>query len=227
MKNKVKRGLMVVLGVIIIGISIGMLRIAALGVDPCTSMVLGIASVLNLNSMSAVLIPLNIVLLIGVILKRRDLIGFGTLVNMFCVGPVADIFVAILMPYMSEPLTMTGRILFMIGGVLVCCFGVAIYFSAHMGVAPYDAMAYVIESTTHGKIPFKYARIITDVICVIIGASLGMMSGDLFLTVGIGTLIMMTCTGPIVQFFIDKVGDPLYRRASKVQNISSSSPKKS
>lgn len=47
--------------------------------------------------------------------------------------------------------------------------GVALYMTADMGVAPYDAVAIIIEKATKGKIPFHIARVSSDITVVMIG----------------------------------------------------------
>lgn len=207
------RPLLVIIGVILIGNGIGLMRLASLGVDPCSSMVLGIVSILKLNSMGNITLSVNLVLLFVVLAaKRRDLLGFGTIFNMVFCGYTADFTLWLLRPILPEVLTMWMRVVAMILGIIVICVGVALYMRPEMGIAPYDGMAYVIESTTRNKIPFKIARIITDVICVAVAVVLGLMTGNLLGILGIGTLIMATSTGPLVQFFIDHVADPLLDR---------------
>ena len=80
----------------------------------------------------------------------------------------------------------------------VICLGVALYSSADFGVAPYDAIGWIVEDVTNQKINFKISRIVTDAICVLIGMYYGSI-------IGINTIIMVFFTGPLVQFFKQKI----------------------
>ena len=75
-----------------------------------------------------------------------------------------------------------------------------------LGISPYDALAYIIEDAINGKIKFKWLRVITDIFCVIVGVTTAVLSnfasGNV---IGLGTIIMMFCTGPLVQYFKDKL----------------------
>ena len=91
--------------------------------------------------------------------------------------------------------------------------GVALYMTADMGVAPYDAVAIIIEISKKGKIPFLIARlssVITVVMMVFLFCSIGIYSGCCI--VGIGTIINACCNGPMIQFFKEKVIKHLIRQ---------------
>jgi uncharacterized membrane protein YczE len=81
------------------------------------------------------------------------------------------------------------------------CFASALYFTADMGVSTYDAIAITI-SERKSKWKFKYIRITTDLICVLIGWSLGA-------TVGIGTIVTAFFMGPLISFFNKTVAEPM------------------
>ena len=73
---------------------------------------------------------------------------------------------------------------------------------ADMGIAPYDSVAIIIEKLTHQKIPFHKARILSDVVVVIIGIIFATASGaGIWSVVGIGTIINACFNGPLIQFF--------------------------
>ena len=82
--------------------------------------------------------------------------------------------------------------LFIIIGILIICVASSFYMTADIGVSTYDAVALIISNTWHiGK--FKYVRIVTDVICVILGVMLYFLSGapvsGIGAVVGAGTII--------------------------------------
>src|SRR5699024_414350 len=97
--------------------------------------------------------------------------------------------------------------------LLGCAFaglGVALYMTAEMGTSPYDSVAIMIEKMTGGKLPFQYARVLSDVTVVAVGVIFCLMAGDsLWNIVGIGTICNACFNGPIIQFFRRHVSDPL------------------
>ena len=76
--------------------------------------------------------------------------------------------------------------------VIFICFGSAFYMTADLGVSTYDAIALIICNTwKKGK--FQYVRIITDLVCVILGVGLFLLAGgnvSMIPTIaGVGTII--------------------------------------
>ena len=76
----------------------------------------------------------------------------------------------------------------------MCSFAAAMYMEADMGIAPYDAFGVIIEKISNRKIPFKVARVLTDVICVAIGFLFGrvLWSCNSYYNV---------CMGPLIEVF--------------------------
>ena len=142
----------------------------------------------------------NILIFIAIILSCKNYIGIGTIVNMVCVGFIADYTVSRFNSIFGNELEIILRSTLLLIGLVLICLGAALYMTADLGIAPYDALAFIIEKFTGGKIHFKWARIMTDAICVLTGFLLGS-------TIGIGTLLLVFCTGPLIQFFRTIMGD--------------------
>lgn len=200
---------MVLLGNLFIGLAVALFRVSALGTDPFTTMNLGLSDLFNL-SFGIFQLIINGFLLIITIAFYRQSIGLGTLVNMVSIGFISDFFVNIFTHYFSDLSLLSLRLTLMIFAVFVISLGVALYITPELGMAPYDALAFVVEKLSHNKIPFAVARISTDITCVVIGFSLGA-------TVGIATVISAAFTGPIVQFFRQKVAEPLLSHELETQ----------
>ena len=104
-----------------------------------------------------------------------------------------------------------GRSVCLIIGILIICVASSFYMTADIGVSTYDAVALIISNTWHiGK--FKYVRIVTDVVCVILGVALYFLSGASFsgigAVIGAGTIITAFFMGPLVDFFARKLAKP-------------------
>ena len=99
------------------------------------------------------------------------------------------------------------RILALLLAQLMASMGVALYMVADMGIA--HMIVYyliIIEKLTHQKIPFHKARILSDVVVVIIGIIFAIASGEgIWSVVGIGTIINACFNGPLIQFFKTKL----------------------
>lgn len=182
-------------GVILIGIGVAFLRGSGLGTDPFTMMNLGISKIIGI-SLGVFQLKLNLALFFIVLILGRKYIGIGTITNMVLVGFISDLFSL----FISNGYSIEVRIILTVLGIITICLGVSIYSSANFGVAPYDAIGWVIEDVTNHRIKFKISRIATDTICVIIGLYYGSI-------IGVNTFIMVFCTGPLVQFFTQKISN--------------------
>ena len=76
-----------------------------------------------------------------------------------------------------------------------------------MGVSVYDAIALCLSERT--PIKFQYCRIGSDVVCVVVGFIFGAQ-------VGLGTVITMFFTGPLIHVFQEILAIPLLRGRNPV-----------
>lgn len=191
-------------GVFLIGFGIAFLRGSDFGADPFTCMNLGISNSLGI-SLGVFQLILNIFLFIIIVLCGKKYIGIGMIANMTLVGFISDFFTK----FISNGDIFIVKIIYILIGVVVVCLGVSIYSSANLGVAPYDAFGWVVEDLTNTKVSFKVTRIVTDIICIIIGIFFNSV-------VGMNTIIMAFFTGPLVQFFTQKLVKPKFNIIMKM-----------
>lgn len=211
----IKRTLMMLTGILFICICVGCYRLSGFGVDAFTCMNLGISGYLNMLFGTWQLI-MNAVILVIVFFTVRHCIGAGTIVNMVCVGYGADFICWMAKDIWHLEMTLTLRIIALILGCLFAGLGVAFYMVAEMGIAPYDSIALIIEKATKGRIPFQYARVVSDVTAVITGVAFCLLSGkNLWMILGIGTICNAFLNGPLIQFFKTHVTEPLLNSGKK------------
>lgn len=207
---------MTLFGVIICAISVGFFKIAALGVDPFQSLMAGLDKLIPID-FGTLYVIVNAVLLIFALITDRHYIGIATFINLFLLGYITDFTYKTLQKVLVDP-SMVVRVLILIGAIVVICFGSAFYMTADLGVSTYDAVALVITQTWKiGK--FQYVRIITDVICVVLGAVVFLLGGgtwkEIPTIIGVGTIITAFFMGPLVEFFNAKIARPIVARAKE------------
>lgn len=191
------------LAVIIMGVGVSLYVLGGMGADPFSTLNLGVSSKLGL-SFGTWQILFNGILLAGVFLVDRSMLGLGTLGNMFLVGISADIcssFLAVTAPP-TEELNLAVRLVLTLCGVVCQILGCSFYVTANLGMAPYDCVSFIVPNKT--KIPFRWWRIISDFICVAVGFACGA-------TVGVGTLIMAFGTGPLLPLCNQYIAAPLLK----------------
>ena len=205
----IKRTVMMLVGILFISIAVGCYRLSGFGVDAFTCMNLGISGFIGMTFGTWQLI-MNILILIVVFFTVRKCIGAGTIVNMVCVGYGADFICWMAQDVLRIDMTLPLRIGTLALGSLFASLGVAFYMVAEMGIAPYDSVALIIEKITKNRVKFQYARVLSDVTCIVIGVLFCLASrGDLLMIIGIGTVINACFNGPLIQFFRTHVTEPL------------------
>ena len=212
-KNLAKRIGMSFFGVIICAISVGIFKIAALGVDPFQSFMAGLDVMIPLD-FGLLYIIVNVLLLSFALIFDRHYIGIATFINLFLLGYITQFTYAYLQTIIVDP-SIFVRILCLVIGVVIICFGSAFYMTADLGVSTYDAVALIICNTwKKGK--FQYVRIITDLICVIIGVTLFILAGGKFSAIptiaGVGTIITAFFMGPLIEFFNVHIARPFLNK---------------
>ncbi len=196
-------------GVIICAISVGIFKIAALGVDPFQSFMAGLDSIVPI-SFGTLYVITNAVMLLFALIFDRHYIGIATFINLFLLGYITQFTYEFLQKIIVNP-NIGVRIACLVIGVVIICFGSAFYMTADLGVSTYDAVALIIVNTwKKGK--FQYVRIITDIVCVILGVTLFMLAGGTIGNIptiaGVGTIITAFFMGPLIEFFNVKIARP-------------------
>ncbi len=209
-RELVTRILMSFSGVIICAVSVGVFKIAALGVDPFQSLMAGLDFLIPLD-FGLLYIIVNVLLLSFALIFDRHYIGIATFINLFLLGYITQFTYAFLQTVIVDP-SITVRVICLVIGVVVICFGSAFYMTADLGVSTYDAIALIIVNTwKKGK--FEYVRVITDLVCVILGVSLYMSAGGQVSGIptiaGIGTIITAFFMGPLIEFFNKHIARPV------------------
>ena len=208
-----KRTAMTLFGVIICAISVGIFKIAALGVDPFQSFMAGLDALIPIDFGTLYVIT-NAVLLLFALIFDRHYIGIATFINLFLLGYITQFTYAFLQTVIVDP-SIPVRIACLVTGVVIICFGSAFYMTADLGVSTYDAVALIIVNTwKKGK--FQYVRIITDIVGVILGCALFLMAGGTIGQIptiaGIGTIITAFFMGPLIEFFNVHIARPILNK---------------
>ncbi len=213
---KTRRIFMSLFGVIICAISVGIFKIAALGVDPFQSLMAGLDKLIPI-SFGTLYVIVNLLLLTFSLVVDRHNIGIATFINLFLLGYITEFTYSFLQTVIVNP-SMIVRLICLLVAIVIICFGSAFYMTADLGVSTYDAVAIVLSGKW--KIAkFKFCRIATDLICVIAGIIIFLIGGgaisEIPTIVGVGTIITAFFMGPLIELFNDKIARPFLNKAEK------------
>ncbi|WP_312497686.1 hypothetical protein [Enterococcus sp.] len=199
------RSLYALIGVAILGFGAALLRVGGVGLDPYTAANIGVGAVLGL-SLGTYQLMINAVILVLIFIFGRRHIGIGTIINMVLTGFFIDFYTMIFDRLSVAPDGWLQQGLFLLIGVLFFTFGASFYMSAHLGSAPYDALAPTIVDRT--KANYRVVRVIQDVSFALIGLFTG---GP----IGIGTFICAFLVGPLIKFWDDFISVPFIEKSVK------------
>ena len=190
------RLLLLFLGLTIAHLGVTLFLLADLGADPFNVMIQGLRLLVIKTGLPApthgtvhMCICFLIVLLL--LLIDRSYVKIGTIVCMFCGGPIIDFFTKVLQGLGIGQAGLPVKIIVLIIGCAILAFGMSIVIRSEAGTGPNDLVAVVISEKT--GIRFGLVRVVTDVLFVLTGFLLGG-------TFGVGTIICAFLVGPVAEF---------------------------
>ena len=203
-------------GIFLCAISVGVVKTGALGVDPFQVFMSGMDKLCGIGFGTIFLIVNSIFFLFTLFFDRR-FIGIGTVLNLVMLGYVAQFTMEGLLALIPDP-SLAMRFVYLIVGTVGLCFSAALYMVSDLGVSTYDAIAMILAYTWKvGE--FRYLRIATDIISIVLGTALFLIGGGTWrevpTIVGIGTVLSAVCMGPLIDYFRRKVAQPLLDRGTE------------
>lgn len=199
-KAGMKRICMSLAGNLLVGVGVAIFKVAALGNDPYNGMNMALSELLSLPY-PTLQILVNILFFAIQLLAARELIGFGTVVNIFLIGYIVNFTYGLLIQILGSPGSFALQVIAMVIGMLICSLGLSLYQCSEMGTAPYDALALILDRKLP-KLPYFWCRILCDGSCALIC----FLAGGI---VGLGTLVSAFGFGPVIAFFNKTVSEPL------------------
>ncbi|WP_439424987.1 YczE/YyaS/YitT family protein [Oenococcus alcoholitolerans] len=190
-------------GIILLSAGATFCRISGFGLDPFTSANLGISAKIGF-SLGGYQLLVNFVFLILVFFFDRNKIGIGTVLNMFGVGFLIEIFTKLFTQLWGNDSGVWMSIGYLFIGLVLFSLGSSLYMAANLGVAPYDAIAPIAVKLTH--LNYRICRVTQDIIFIIIAF---FAAGPL----GAASIIIAFFTGPLIVFWNKHVSYPLNKAA--------------
>jgi uncharacterized membrane protein YczE len=177
------------LGLLLYGVSDGMLLLAGLGVDPWDVFHQGLSRHFGLGVGTWALIVGVCVMLLWIPLHQRP--GFGTISNVLVVGPVIDLMLVVFSAAHQLPI----QIALMVGGVILNGVATGAYIGAGLGPGPRDGLMTGLAARGYS------IRVVRTCIEVTVLATGWLLGG----TVGVGTVVYALAIGPLAHFFVPRL----------------------
>ena len=207
LKSWLIRLTIVFISVFFTGLGSALMRLSSFGTEAFMSLNYSISEVFKLP-LGNVMIGLSIIILLFAYFLFRRGIGPGTIIVLVVLGYSADIWAQCIVNLIGPSVlnNFFPRVIMFLIGMLIMVFSTSIYMTADVGMAPYDTVGYIIQKVT--GIPFQYSRMICDFTCVGISFLIALQAGIQWELIGIGTLIMASCVGPLLNYFIHHIATP-------------------
>ena len=200
MNNRQKRReTLLRLAILFVGLTVAHLGVtlfllADMGADPFNVLIQGLRLLLEKAgpALTHGTVHMGVCFLIILILLivDRSYIKAGTVVCMFCGGPIIDVFTWLLRPVGVGTAALPVKVLVLAAGCVILAFGMTIVIRSEAGTGPNDLVAVVISDKS--GLRFGAVRIGADVLFVLAGALLG---GKF----GVGTVICAFLVGPAAE----------------------------
>ena len=190
------RMLLLFCGLIVAHLGVTLFLLADQGADPFNVMIQGLRLLVirtGILSPTHGTVHMAICFLIVLILLivDRSYVKLGTLVCMFCGGPIIDFFTWMLQGFGIDRAALPVKLAVLILGCGILAFGMSIVIRSEAGTGPNDLVAVVISEKS--GIRFGIVRVVTDILFVLTGFLLGGRFG-------IGTIICAFLVGPVAEF---------------------------
>lgn len=184
-------------GLVIAHLGVSLFLLADLGSDPFNVMIQGLSRTLDLELLSHgnTHMAVSILIILALLWVDRSYIKVGTLICMFCGGPIIDLFNGMLGELITPESHLAVRIICNALGCVILACGMSVVIKSEAGTGPNDLVGVVISDKLHRK--FSIVRMCVDAGFLCFGWLLGG-------AVGIGTVICLFLVGPVAGFFLPR-----------------------
>lgn len=185
------------IGLVIAHLGVSLFLLADLGSDPFNVMIQGLSRTLNVGFLSHgnTHMAMSILIIIVLLWVDKSYVKIGTLICMFCGGPIIDLFNLMLGNLITPESHIAIRIICNALGCVILACGMSVVIKSEAGTGPNDLVGVVISDKLHRK--FSIVRMCVDAAFLCLGWLLGG-------AVGIGTVICLFLVGPVAGFFLPK-----------------------
>ncbi len=193
------RLVILLVGLTVAHLGVTLFILADMGTDPFNVLVQGIYRTLQKIPFLGFLthgythMAMCFLIMAVLLVVDRSYVKIGTIVCMFCGGPIIDVFTALLGDIIHAGNPLAVRLLTLAAGCVILAFGMTIVMKSDAGVGPNDLVAISISDKLKKK--FGIVRVIVDVSFVAIGFAMGGV-------LGVGTVICAFLVGPVAELFL-------------------------
>lgn len=153
MKQTILRLLILFAGLVVAHLGVSLFLLADLGSDPFNVMIQGLSRMMDIGFMthSNTHMTISILIIIILLFVDKSCIKIGTLICMFCGGPIIDLFSLLLGNLITPESHMALRIVCNALGCVILACGMSVVIMSKAGTGPNDLVGVVISDKLHKK----------------------------------------------------------------------------
>lgn len=194
-KNKFIVLSMLVVALFLCGMGVALYLNANLGSDTITIFVDGISKTIGKSYGTAALLFNFAIVIAGYLIAPKNM-GIAGVVYSFLMGYVVDICLYFLQGFNISSLNIMLRFAIVILAQVMVTLSYSILIIANLGMNPLDAVAYGLSEKWN--IQYRFIRMTMDATMLVLGFVLGGV-------LGVGTVLSVLMTGPLVSYFSEKL----------------------
>ncbi len=198
-KEWIVRSLILLVGLTIAHLGVTLFLKSNLGADPFNVLVQGIYMKFDAVMPAGLMthgrthMAICFIIILILLVTDRTYIKIGTVLCMFCGGPIIDFFSWIFKFIFPDDMNMVGRVIMLVAGCIILAYGMTIVIKSDAGTGTNDLVGVVISDKLGKK--FSIIRLIVDAAFTVTGILLGGIAG-------FGTLICIVLVGPVAGLFL-------------------------
>lgn len=200
-KEMLVRILILFIGLTIAHFGVTLFLLSNLGADPFNVLIQGLFRSISSMTGWGFLTHGNVhrvicfLIILVLLIVDRTYIKAGTLICMFCGGPIIDVFTKLIVAVMGEEYSIFVKVMMLALGCVILAYGMTIVIKSEAGTGPNDLVAIVLSDKT--KVRFGIMRIVVDFSFVVTGFLIGG-------TFGVGTIVCAFLVGPVADYFLPR-----------------------
>lgn len=199
MKINFKNIVLYLLGLVLMSFAVVIMKKTLLGMGAWDAVIINTQTILNIKLGYASLI-INILLLSFVVIYKRSF------KNITVIIPIAinTLLLNIWDSYVLNDLVLTSiyaRIASYGLGIILLPFGLSLIIYSGLPKMIYDELTFVLMKILKIK-NFGIIRLAFEVTGLVIAMILGLIGGNIFMQIGISTLVVTLLMGPLIDFFL-------------------------
>ncbi len=198
-KEWIIRSIILMIGLAIAHLGVTLFLLSDLGADPFNVLVQGIYRKLDVIWGNGLLthgrthMAISVLIIIILLLVDKSYVKIGTVLCMFCGGPIIDAYTWLFQFILPQELHLIMRVLMLVAGCVILAYGMTIVIKSDAGTGPNDLVGVVLADKLHRK--FGIVRLIVDALFSLLGFILGGV-------VGAGTIVCVALVGPVAGVFL-------------------------